>query len=79
MGVDHGITCLGCCWAQMLIMFAVGVMNITAMILITLFIFLEKTLPEEDCFISKAAGVLLCFWGGLLLQYSIIHKFWLDG
>lgn len=67
MGIIHGSTCLGCCWAQMLIMFAVGVMNITAMILITLFILLEKSLPEQERFISKATGVLLCFWGVFLV------------
>ena len=67
MGFSYGNTCLGCCWAQMLIMFAVGVMNITAMVLITLFILLEKSLPENTDFINKAAGVLLCFWGAKLL------------
>ncbi|HIC87232.1 MAG TPA: hypothetical protein EYP03_03230 [Aquificae bacterium] len=63
MGVFHGSTCLGCCWAQMMIMFAVGVMNITGMILITLFILLEKGLPEKNDLIGKAAGILLCLWG----------------
>jgi len=71
MGVIHGITCVGCCWAQMLIMFAVGIMNISAMILITLFILLEKSLPKNQSFISKTAGGMLCFWGlMLLLLYS---------
>lgn len=67
MGVIYGNICLGCCWAQMLIMFAVGVMNITAMILITLFILFEKSLPENKESIDKAAGVLFCLWGTGLL------------
>jgi len=68
MGIVYGNTCLGCCWAQMMIMFAVGVMNLTAMVLITLFMLLEKSLPEGRDGISRVAGVLLCFWGaGLLL------------
>jgi len=67
MGAIYGNICVGCCWAQMMIMFAVGVMNLTAMILITLFILLEKSLPENKDFISKIAGVLLCFWGARLL------------
>ena len=67
MGIIHGNTCLGCCWAQMLIMFAVGVMNITAMVLITLFILLEKSLPVNESIISKTAGGLFCLWGGVLL------------
>jgi len=67
MGLIHGSSCVGCCWAQMLIMFAVGVMNITAMVLITLFILLEKSLPANEQLISKAAGVILCVWGGFIL------------
>ena len=66
MGIVHGGACLGCCWAQMLIMFAVGVMNITAMVLITILVLLEKNLPKNGYFISKAAGVLFCVWGGLI-------------
>ncbi len=67
MGIIHGSNCLGCCWAQMLIMFAVGVMNIFAMILLTLFILLEKSLPVNEVLISKTVGCLLCFWGAFLI------------
>jgi predicted metal-binding membrane protein len=67
MGLIHGSTCVGCCWAQMLIMFAVGVMNITAMVLITLFILLEKGLPANEQLFSRVTGVVLCVWGGLIL------------
>jgi len=67
MGINHGKKCLGCCWAQMLIMFAVGVMNIVAMILITLFILLEKILPKNEKIISSMMGVVLILWGTRLL------------
>lgn len=67
MGAQHGLYCLGCCWAQMLIMFAVGVMNIHAMVLITLFIVLEKNLPQKPLQPGKISGYLLCFWGLALL------------
>ena len=67
MGLIHGSTCVGCCWAQMLIMFAVGVMNITGMVLLTLFILVEKSLPANEHFISRIAGGILCIWGLLLL------------
>lgn len=63
MGAIHGAICVGCCWAQMLLMFAVGVMNITAMILITLFILLEKSLPDNNDRISKFAGGVFFLWG----------------
>jgi len=72
MGAIHGSTCLGCCWAQMMIMFAVGVMNITAMILLTLFILLEKGLPENNTLISRSSGVLLCLWGaGIIIFHAV--------
>ena len=32
VGVHHGAFCLGCCWALMVILIAVGVMNVVAMI-----------------------------------------------
>ena len=28
LGSDHGLFCLGCCWAIMLVMFAVGVAHL---------------------------------------------------
>ena len=31
LGVRQGLYCLGCCWAMMLVMFAVGVMNVAWM------------------------------------------------
>lgn len=46
MGIRHGIVCVGCCWALMAVMFAVGTMNLTWMSLLTLFMFAEKMLPK---------------------------------
>lgn len=45
MGVVHGAYCLGCCWALMVILLGVGVMNLAWMGLLTLLIFVEKVLP----------------------------------
>ncbi len=70
MGFKHGIICVGCCWAQMLIMFVVGVMNITAMVWVTLYILLEKSLPKRESIMRIASGVLLCLWGSWLLFVS---------
>ena len=28
MGLEHGLLCVGCCWMMMLLLFAVGVMNL---------------------------------------------------
>lgn len=63
MGLQHGMTCVGCCWAQMLIMFALGVMNILAMVLLTLFICLEKLLPVNHKRLSQFSGALFIILG----------------
>ncbi|MDO9422637.1 MAG: DUF2182 domain-containing protein [Methylobacter sp.] len=67
MGLKHGANCLGCCWAQMLIMFAVGVMNLLGMALITLLVIAEKTLPVESKLICKTVGAAFLAWGVVLL------------
>ena len=42
LGVEQGVWCLGCCWALMLVMFAVGTMNIFWMALIGAVTMVEK-------------------------------------
>jgi predicted metal-binding membrane protein len=43
LGLRHGISCLGCCWALMLIMFGTGVGNVFAMLVLTAVMLAEKT------------------------------------
>ena len=45
MGVEHGAWCVGCCWALMAALFALGVMSIAWMALIAALIAIEKLLP----------------------------------
>jgi predicted metal-binding membrane protein len=45
MGARHGIWCIGCCWALMASLFALGVMSIPWMALIAILIAAEKLLP----------------------------------
>jgi predicted metal-binding membrane protein len=45
MGVEHGLWCVGCCWALMAALLALGVMSIGWMALIAAFIAIEKLLP----------------------------------
>jgi hypothetical protein len=45
MGIDHGGFCIGCCWAMMAALFALGVMSIGWMALIAALIAAEKLLP----------------------------------
>jgi predicted metal-binding membrane protein len=42
VGAHHGAYCLGCCWALMVILIAVGVMNILAMVGLAALVLIEK-------------------------------------
>jgi predicted metal-binding membrane protein len=43
VGMHHGLFCLGCCWAFMAALIAVGLMNVVAMVVLTAVVLLEKT------------------------------------
>jgi predicted metal-binding membrane protein len=45
VGVRHGVFCVGCCWALMLVMFAAGVASLIWMALLTAVMVHEKTRP----------------------------------
>jgi predicted metal-binding membrane protein len=45
LGVDHGIYCVGCCWALMLLMFTVGLGSLAWMLLLGAVMAIEKNAP----------------------------------
>lgn len=59
MGAEHGIFCVGCCWGLMLVLFAVGVMNLPWMGLLALIILAEKTLAQGRMISWAVAGFLM--------------------
>jgi predicted metal-binding membrane protein len=61
MGARHGVWCIGCCWALMASLFALGVMSIPWMAVIAIFIAAEKLLPwrrAATTFVTVALLVL---------------------
>ena len=46
LGVEHGAWCVGCCWALMAALFALGVMSIAWMAFVAALIAAEKLLPR---------------------------------
>ena len=56
MGARHGAWCLGCCWALMASLFALGVMSIAAMAFVAAIIALEKTVPWHRAATWTTAG-----------------------
>jgi predicted metal-binding membrane protein len=69
LGLRQGLYCLGCCWAMMLLMFAVGTMNVISMAALGIVMTLEKRLPGQR--FSQAVGVALIATGAGMLVASI--------
>ena len=66
MGARHAAWCLGCCWALMAALFALGVMSLAWMALVAALIALEKTLPWRRVATWSTTLVLVVLAVGLL-------------
>jgi predicted metal-binding membrane protein len=71
LGLRQGLYCLGCCWVLMLLMFAVGVMNIVWMVALGLIIIGEKMTAR----FSRPVGVLLIVIGSAFALSTIQPSF----
>lgn len=58
LGVRHGLYCLGCCWALMLLLFAGGVMNLVVIVALTAWVIVEKLAPFGE-WTAKASGAVM--------------------
>jgi predicted metal-binding membrane protein len=58
MGLEHGGFCIGCCWALMAALFALGVMSVGWMAFVAVLIAAEKLLPWR-AIASRGIAVLL--------------------
>jgi predicted metal-binding membrane protein len=65
-GVAHGLYCLGCCWALMAVLLALGVMSLTWMGAVAAVIALEKVTRFGEP-ISRGLGILLAALAVLVL------------
>ena len=68
MGAKNGAWCVGCCWALMAALFALGVMSITWMAFVAGLIAIEKTLPWRRVATYTTATALLVL-GVLILAF----------
>lgn len=69
LGVRQGLFCLGCCWAMMLVMFAVGVMNIVWMAALGIVMTLEKIGTGKR--FTYAVGVVLVAVGIAIIVTAV--------
>jgi predicted metal-binding membrane protein len=58
LGFAHGLYCLGCCWALMVLLFVGGIMNVLWIAGIAILILLEKTLLTGRL-VSRVSGALI--------------------
>jgi predicted metal-binding membrane protein len=75
LGLRHGAWCLGCCWALMTALFAVGVMSIAWMALIAAFIAAEKLLPWPTAARWTVAVLLLALGLGVAVVPADVPGF----
>lgn len=71
LGFHHGAFCVACCWALMSVLFAVGLMNLAWMGLLTLAIFTEKT-HRQGHRIGQMIGVALIGLG----LFRLLDRLW---
>lgn len=72
LGRRHGLFCLGCCWALMLVMFAAGVASLWWMAVLATVMFYEKAGRAGERLVP-VAGLLLVILAGLVFA----HPAWL--
>ena len=66
LGWLHGGYCIGCCWVVMTLLFAFGVMNLTWIAGLMVFVLLEKLLPWPRA-VSRVAGVVAIAAGAWMI------------
>jgi predicted metal-binding membrane protein len=74
LGAVHGAWCVGCCWALMAALFAVGVMSLGWMAFIAGLIAIEKLWPSRVVANYAVTALLALIGVGLL-----VHPSWVPG
>jgi predicted metal-binding membrane protein len=75
LGLDHGLFCIGCCWALMMLMFVVGMGSIGWMLVLAGVMAAEKNLPGGKR-LSAPLGVALIAWASAIV---VSNAGWIGG
>ena len=70
MGLKHGAYCVGCCWLIMALLFVLGVMNLVWIAALSVFVLVEKIVPN-GLWIGRVSGLALIVWGLILIIPTI--------
>ena len=68
LGLQHGLYCVGCCWALMALLFVGGVMNLLWIAALTVFVLLERLLPGWRYF-ARASGAVATAAGAWIVLH----------
>jgi predicted metal-binding membrane protein len=79
MGSRHAAWCLGCCWALMAALFALGVMSILWMAVVAGLITIEKVLPWRRVAVWSTTALLLAVAVGVLAAPGAVPGFVVPG
>jgi predicted metal-binding membrane protein len=74
LGIYHGLYCLGCCWALMLVMFVIGVGHLTWMLLLTVVMTMERTRQNFWSIMLVLGVVLLSRSSLVLLRIDMLNR-----
>jgi predicted metal-binding membrane protein len=69
MGWKHGLFCTVCCWLLMLLLFAVGVMNLFWITVLAVFALSERIAPRS-WHLSQISGIALICFGIWLVSWA---------
>ena len=69
LGWRHGLYCVGCCWALMLLLFVLGVMSLFWIAALAILVLLEKVIPPGRI-AARIAGLGFIAAGGWMLIHS---------
>jgi len=70
LGLRHGAYCVGCCWSLMALLFVGGVMNLLWVVVLALFILLQKIIPFGGLF-GRLVGIGLVAEGAWLFSMGM--------
>ena len=71
LGFSHGLHCIGCCWALMVLAFVGGTMNLVWMCVATALMALEKLARPAAEHLRVGIGVVLIAAGGFAAAGAI--------
>jgi len=66
LGLKHGLTCIGCCWALMMLLFVGGVMNLLWIAALSILVLLEKLVPFGRL-VPRLVGLVLVAAGSIFI------------